>query len=108
MEETKKELNLVIARRIIEAVGSSGTPPEFGFQYFTAGLDVYLNVIENEYLSSYIKSGGSVFKMIIGVYGGGKTHFLFNVRELSWKHGYIASYITLTPQETPFLSRIET
>ena len=29
-----QDLNPVIARRIIEAVGSSGTPPEFGFQYF--------------------------------------------------------------------------
>jgi hypothetical protein len=106
MKQTKEDLNPVIARRIIEAVGSSGTPPEFGFQYFTAGLDVYLNVIESEYLSSYVKSGGSVFKMIIGVYGGGKTHFLFNVRELCWKEGYIASYISLTPQETPF-SKLE-
>ena len=101
-----QELNPLFARKIIEAVGSSGTPPEFGFQYFTAGLDVYLDVIYEDYLSSYIKHGGSVFKMVIGPYGGGKTHLLYNIREIAWEEDFVSSYITLTPQETPF-SKLE-
>ncbi len=105
-EKILKDLDPVIARRIIEAVGSSGTPPEFGFQYFTAGLDIYLDVLYEDYLSTYIKHGGSVFKMVIGVYGGGKTHLLYNIRELAWKENFITSYIPLTPQETPF-SKLE-
>ena len=36
------------ARQIIERVGSSGAPPEWGFQFFTAGLDLYLKVLEEE------------------------------------------------------------
>ena len=91
-----------IARRIIDIVGGNGTPPEYGFQYFTAGLDAYLNTIEEEYLKSFIKDGGSVFKMVIGAYGEGKTHFLYSIRELAWKYDYITSYITLSPEYTPF------
>jgi len=60
-----------IARRIIETVGSFGTPPEWGFQYFTVGLEDYLNLIEEEYLKTFIKDdGGSTFKLVIGAYGG--------------------------------------
>ncbi|HXG41127.1 MAG TPA: BREX system ATP-binding domain-containing protein [Dehalococcoidia bacterium] len=91
-----------VARSIIEFVGSSGTPPEYGFQFFTAGLDEYLDPIEAEYLSSFVKDGGSSFKMVVGSYGGGKTHFLFCVRERAWKHNFAVSYVRLTPTETPF------
>jgi len=90
------------ARKIIEIVGGIGNPPEYGFQYFTAGLDDLLNTIDDEYLKNYICSGGSVFKMIVGMYGGGKTHFLYSIREAAWKYDYISSYIVLSPNETPF------
>ena len=91
-----------IARKIIEIVGSQGTPPEYGFQYFTAGLDIYLDTIDEEYLKSFIKEGGSAFKMVVGVYGEGKTHFLYCIREIAWKYNYLVCYITLSPERTPF------
>ena len=91
-----------IARRIIETVGSHGTPPEYGLQYFTAGLDPYLTTIDEEYLSSFVKQGGSVFKMVVGAYGGGKTHFLYCVRDLAWKQGFAVSYVSLSTGESPF------
>ena len=91
-----------IARQIIERVGSSGCPPEWGFQFFTAGLDWYLEILEEDYLKTFIKEGGASFKMVVGTYGGGKTHFLYNVRELAWKNNYIVSYCSLSPEESPF------
>lgn len=91
-----------VARSIIEAVGGSGEPPAYGFQFFTAALDEYLVPLENEYLASFIKEGGGSFKMVVGTYGIGKTHFLYNVREIAWKHGYAVSYVTLHPTYTPF------
>ncbi len=90
------------ARKIIEIVGGQGNPPEYGFQYFTAGLDNYLGTIDEDYLGSFVKDGGSAFKMVIGVYGGGKTHFLYCIREIAWNYDYIASYIILSPEQTPF------
>lgn len=96
------ELNPTVARRIIDTVGANGIPPEYGFQFFTAGLQPYLSVINDEYLSSFIKQGGSAFKMVVGVYGGGKTHFLYCVRDLAWKHNFVVSYASLSPGESPF------
>jgi len=92
----------ISARKIIEIVGGQGNPPEYGFQYFTAGLDNYLGTIDEDYLGSFVKEGGSAFKMVIGVYGGGKTHFLYCIREIAWNYDYIASYIVLSPEQTPF------
>ena len=91
-----------IARRIIETVGSFGTPPEWGFQYFTAGLQDFLSIIDEEYLQSFIKEGGSTFKLVLGAYGGGKTHFLYNIRELAWKENFVVSYVNLSQEEAPF------
>ena len=101
-ETRTQTLNLNTAREIIEVVGGQGNPPEYGFQYFTAGLDIYLNTIDEEYLRSFVRDGGSAFKMVIGTYGGGKTHFLYCIREIAWKYDYITSYITLSPEQTPF------
>ena len=95
-------LNSMRARRIIDTVGQNGIPPSYGFQFFTAGLDQYLSIIDDEYLSSFIKSGGSAFKIVVGVYGGGKTHFLYCVRDLAWKNNFLVSYVSLRPGESPF------
>lgn len=96
------ELSPDIARSIIDRIGSNGIPPEYGFQFFTAGLDPYLSIIKDEYLSSFIKQGGSTFKMIVGTYGGGKTHFLYCVRDIAWKSNFVVSYVSLSPGESPF------
>ena len=101
-ETQNQMLDSNTARKIIEIVGGQGIPPEYGFQYFTAGLDIYLNTIDEEYLRSFVRDGGSAFKMVIGAYGGGKTHFLYCIREIAWKYDYITSYITLSPEQTPF------
>lgn len=96
-------LNKHTARRIIETVGSFGTPPEWGFQYFTVGLDDYLHLIEEEYLKTFVKEdGGSTFKLVIGAYGGGKTHFLYNIREMAWNENFVVSYVNLSSEEAPF------
>jgi hypothetical protein len=97
-----KELTSIIARRIIEPVAGKGIPPQYGFQFFTAGLDPYLSVLDEEYLCSYIKQGGAAFKMVVGIYGGGKTHFLYCIRDIAWKYKFAVSYVKLEPGESPF------
>lgn len=88
---------------IINKLGSSGTPPEFGVEAFTIGLDKYLNVINQEYLNGILKNYHlSSFKIVIGNYGGGKTHFLYSVRNLAFKNGYVVVYVALNPTECPF------
>ncbi|MEM3525674.1 MAG: DUF2791 family P-loop domain-containing protein [Thermoplasmata archaeon] len=90
------------ARVIIEKLGGEGVPPEYGFQFFTVGLDCYLSIIDKEYLSSYIQQGGAAFKLVMGVYGCGKTHFLYCVREIAWERNFVVSYVPLNPNSCPF------
>lgn len=97
-------LDPIVSRHILERVGGPGEPPEYGFQFFTVGLDAYLSVIEEEYLSSFIKQGGSTFKMVVGIYGGGKTHFLYCIRDLAWHLNFMTSYVKLKSKESPFHS----
>ncbi len=91
-----------LAKAVIHKLGSFGTPPEFGIEYFTVGLEPYLNVIEEEYLKDILTYNLSSFKLITGNYGGGKTHFLYSIRNLAWRHNYATSYVSLSPTECPF------
>lgn len=102
VDQDISQLDPLCARRIIQDVGSSGQPPIYGYQYFTAGIDPYIAVLDEEYLKEYISAGGNSFKLVIGTYGGGKTHFLYSVQGISWKYGYVTSYVELSQNSTPF------
>ena len=91
-----------LARAIVNKLGSTGTPPEFGIEHFTVGLEPYLKVIEEEYLGGILTYNLSSFKLITGNYGGGKTHFLYTVRDLAFRHNYCVAYVSLNPTECPF------
>jgi hypothetical protein len=99
---SKGDLDPRLAKAIIHKLGSFGTPPEFGIEYFSVGVEQYLRVIEDDYLKDILKFSLSSFKLITGNYGGGKTHFLYSVRNLGWRNNYVTSYVTLSPTECPF------
>ncbi len=90
------------AKAIISKLGESGTPPEFGIDLFTVGIDRFLRVIEEEYLKGILKFNLSSFKIVTGSYGGGKTHFLYSVRNVAWRNNYVVAYVSLNPTECPF------
>ena len=99
---TKSSLNRRTARNIIEQIGR-GQPPNYGIEFFSSGIEDYLSTISKEYLSDYIQDGGASFKMVVGVYGGGKTHFLYSVRDLAWQQNFGVSYVSLKSSgECPF------
>jgi hypothetical protein len=102
MNERVNHIDKHLARAIIHKVGSFGTPPEFGIEYFSVGLEPYVSVIEHEYLEDILKYNLSSFKLITGNYGGGKTHFLYLIRNCAWRHNYVTSYVSLSPTECPF------
>lgn len=91
-----------LAKAIINKLGSTGTPPEFGIESYTVGLDSYTKPLEEEYLNGILKFNLSSFKLITGNYGGGKTHFLYVMRDLAFKHNYCVAYVSLNPTECPF------
>lgn len=96
------EINQNIGKQIIMKLGQSGEPPEVGTFYFSAGLDSYLNTLDSEYLDGVLKLGMSAFKLILGDYGAGKTHFLYCLREKAWQRNYVVSLVSLNPRDCPF------
>lgn len=91
-----------LARQIIEVLGSSGTPPAKGVQYFNVGNASLLDALDEYYLSSYLQDGGAAYKMVIGDYGSGKSHFLYCLRDLAWTRGFAVAKVDLSPVETPY------
>jgi len=91
-----------LARQIVEVLGSSGTPPVKGVQYFNAGNQSLLDALDQFYFSSYLQDGGAAYKMVIGDYGSGKSHFLYCLRDLAWERGFAVSKVDLSPVETPY------
>jgi len=95
-------LSQPLARRIMEVLGSSGTPPSTGVQHFNVGNHSLLNALDEFYLSSYLQDGGAAFKMVVGDYGSGKSHFLFCLRDIAWARGFAVVKVDLSPVETPY------
>ncbi|MFN0118989.1 MAG: BREX system ATP-binding domain-containing protein [Blastocatellia bacterium] len=90
------------AQHIIRKLGESGIPPTRGLESYTVGMDSVLGTLENEYLKGYLRDGGSSFKLVVGEYGSGKSHFLYRLRDLAWDNGYVVSRTELSPKECPY------
>ena len=101
MKHSAVPLDAWRARRAILHLAATGTPPDDGVEAFSVGLESVLAVLADEYLA-FLADGLSAFKLVVGSYGGGKTHFLLSVRELAFQHGAAVAYVTLNPQESPF------
>ena len=104
MEESTMHMTLTqpLARQIVEALGTSGTPPLRGVNYFNVGNHSILQALDEFYLSSYLQDGGATYKMVIGDYGSGKSHFLYCLRDLAWSRGFAVAKVDLSPVETPY------
>ena len=91
-----------LARQIIETLGQSGTPLSKGVSYYNVGNESLLNAIDSHYLGSYLADGGAVFKLVVGDYGSGKSHFLYCVRDRAWERNFAVSKVDLSPKESPY------
>ncbi|MBD3336722.1 MAG: hypothetical protein GF355_14515 [Candidatus Eisenbacteria bacterium] len=98
------QLDRPLAQRIIESLGSLGTPPERGFQHFTVGLDGQIQVLVKEYLDGLLPppADGGTFKVVQGDFGCGKTHFLYCMLQAARERGYATALVQLSVRECPF------
>ncbi|MFP4599791.1 MAG: BREX system ATP-binding domain-containing protein [Persicimonas sp.] len=86
---------------VIQRLGESGQPPERGVELINVGNDSYLEVLEEQYFDGLL-DGGASFKLVQGYFGGGKTHFLYCVRDMAWRHGFAVALVELSPVECPY------
>ena len=95
------------AQHIIRKLGESGIPPTRGLEAYTVGMDSALGTLETEYLQGYLRDGGSSFKLVVGEYGSGKSHFLYRLRDIAWDNGYVVSRTELSPKECPYDNQLK-
>ncbi|GAC1361145.1 MAG: ATP-binding protein [Herpetosiphon sp.] len=91
-----------LARQIIDVLGQFGTPLGKGVSYYNVGNASLLNALDTHYLGSYLADGGAVFKLVVGDYGSGKSHFLYCVRDRAWQRNFAVSKVDLSPKESPY------
>lgn len=97
------KLTQVVAESIVARMGENGQPPERGISFVNVGNEALLDILDNEYLARIAKTGvGSTLKLVQGYYGGGKTHFLYCVRDMAWRRGFVTALVSLSPQECPY------
>jgi len=98
-----EELSRALARRILAQMGENGKPPELGISHVNVGNETYLKLVDDVYVQDLVRTvEGSSLKLVQGIYGAGKTHFLFCVRDLAWRSGLLTALVTLSPKESPF------
>ena len=103
MRDESKVLDAALANHILARMGEAGQPPEHGIRHVNVGNEHFLEILRVEYLDRLLaQSRGSAFKLVQGYYGGGKTHFLYCVRDLAWEKGFLTAVISLSPQECPY------
>ncbi len=95
------------AQHIIRKLGESGIPPTRNLEAYTVGIDSILGTLKEEYLDGYLRDGGSSFKLVVGEYGSGKSHFLYRLRDLAWESGYVVSRTELSPKECPYDNQLK-
>lgn len=95
------------AQHIVRKLGESGIPPTRGLEAYTVGMDSLLGTLESEYLKGYLRDGGSSFKLVVGEYGSGKSHFLYRLRDVAWENGYVVSRTELSPKECPYDNQLK-
>ncbi|MFT4539413.1 MAG: hypothetical protein ACI841_000759 [Planctomycetota bacterium] len=92
-----------MAQAIIQRMGETGQPPDRGTLAVNIGTEGVLDILRQEYLVPMRESGrNSSFKLVEAPFGGGKTHFLFCLREIGWQEGFVTSLVDVSPQECPF------
>ncbi|MFL6215870.1 MAG: BREX system ATP-binding domain-containing protein [Blastocatellia bacterium] len=95
------------AQHIVRKLGESGIPPTRGLEAYSVGIDSLLQTLENEYLRGYLRDGGASFKLVVGEYGSGKSHFLYRLRDKAWDNGYVVSRTELSPKECPYDNQLK-
>lgn len=75
---------------------SAGVVPATGLQYVQVGRAPEVKAILRSIDS--VADGGSVFKLIVGDYGAGKTFFLHLVRQLAFEYKLITVHADFSPE----------
>jgi hypothetical protein len=84
-----------ISTALLNSLGS-GVTPRIGLEYIAVGrkneIETLLGDLEN------INEGGSVFRLIVGRYGSGKSFLLQIIRNYAMERNYVVADVDLSPE----------
>ena len=86
-----KALKIIRAVKKNEAFITEGEPAYVGRKELLANIDSELDEVEK---------GESIFRIVRGDYGSGKTHLLSVIREKAFNKDFVVSTINLSPKES--------
>ena len=75
----------------------SGTSPLEAVEYLNVGREVW-HEGTTWYLDDFVDGGRSAVRFVQGVYGEGKTHFLYLTAKAALDRNYVVSYVTADTQ----------
>ncbi|PKM62682.1 MAG: biotin carboxylase [Firmicutes bacterium HGW-Firmicutes-21] len=75
---------------------SSGVTPRIGLEYLAVGRKNEIETLLNDLTN--IKEGGSVFRLIVGRYGSGKSFLLQIIRNNAMERNYVVTDTDLSPE----------
>ena len=84
-----------ITTALLNSLGS-GVTPRIGLEYIAVGRKNEIETLLNDLAN--IKEGGSVFRLIVGRYGSGKSFLLQIIRNYAMERGYVVADADLSPE----------
>jgi len=86
------------SEKILEAL-RKGVVPIHNLKRFSVGRQFWLDSAISDL--DFVRQGASRVRFLSAPYGGGKTHFLYLVKEEAIKNRYVVSYVELHSREAP-------
>src|SRR6266550_6131949 len=83
------------ARSIIESL-KTGTVPDEGAEYFTAGRDRWLESLRINLED--VSEGDRKIRLFNGRYGDGKTHLMRLLRSMALEANFVVGYVAITKE----------
>jgi len=84
-----------VSTALINSIGS-GVTPRIGLEYIAVGRKNEIETLLNDLTN--IKEGGSIFRLIVGRYGSGKSFLLQIIRNYAMERNYIVTDADLSPE----------
>jgi len=85
-----------VSTALINSLGS-GVTPRIGLEYIAVGRKDEIETLLNDLVN--IKEGGSVFRLIVGRYGSGKSFLLQIIRNYAMERNYVVTDTDLSPEK---------
>jgi hypothetical protein len=84
-----------VSTALLNSLGS-GVTPRIGLEYIAVGRKSEIETLLNDLAN--ISEGGSVFRLIVGRYGSGKSFLLQIIRNYAMERNYVVTDVDLSPE----------